>query len=159
MSREVRTFAEGALRWVQASATGASWTTASAAATGLIGFVQAGLAFPSARTVNTIMERGTPHHHKITEEAPIQVSFTYKQAVTANMPPTTVTAAGASVPAVHFELKSLAPEFGATSGQYAQFIHCTMVSRNFTEAVEGNDIAETWVARAVVWPTASGYIA
>ena len=42
MAREARVFAEGTLKWVQASGTGAAWGTASAPGSATVGFVQAG---------------------------------------------------------------------------------------------------------------------
>src|SRR3972149_9034460 len=106
MAREVRTFAEGALRWAQASGTG-GWATASAPATALVGFVQAGMTYNSARGVVTVMERGTAHHHKITTVNAQEFQFTYLQAVTGNKA-APATAAGASTPQVHLDLESTA---------------------------------------------------
>ena len=156
MAREVRVFTEGSLRWVQASGTGA-WTTASAAPTALVGFVQAGMNFNSAREVVTIMERGSAHHHKITLHPSIDIQFTYLQAVTANMA-NPVTASGSTVPAVHFEVRQQDSELAITA-TFFQFHQCVMVSRGWTEAVEGNQLQETWRALSMTGPTASGYLA
>ena len=84
-AREARNYPEGALRWIQASGTGA-WNTGSAAISGLMGFVQPGAAYTSAQTVQTVMERGSAHHHKVTQQPPGTVTFAYLQAVTANKP-------------------------------------------------------------------------
>src|SRR3990172_11579920 len=111
MAREVRIFAEGSLRWVQASGTG-GWATASAPITALMGFVQAGLAIASARNFTTVMERGVPHHHKFLDEQPPEVTFTYLQAVTANMA-NPATASGVSTPQMHFQLRSQDNEIAA----------------------------------------------
>ncbi len=64
MAREARVFAEGTLKWVQASGTGPAWATASAPASATVGFVQAGVSTNSAATIVTVKERGFPHHHK-----------------------------------------------------------------------------------------------
>lgn len=157
MSREVRTLAEGALRWVQASGTG-GWATASAAATALVGFVQAGTNFVSAQGVITVMERGTAHHLKRTTVDSMQVKFTYLQAVTANMANPAV-ASGASTPQVHFEIKMTDVENPNATAQYFQFNNCVLESRGWTEGANGNQFQETWRALSVTGPTGSGYLA
>ena len=158
MAREARTFAEGSLRWVQASGTGA-WTTASAAPTALMGFVQAGANFNSGRGVVTVMERGSAHHHKVTTVEPVEISFTYLQAVTGNIP-NPLTASGASVPAAHFELRSTDAEaLSGPSAQWFQFHQGVMLSRGWTEGAEGNQLQETWRFLSMTGPTGSGYFA
>lgn len=157
MTREARTFAEGSLRWVQASGTG-GWATASAAATALVGFVQAGTTFAQTTNFTTVMERGIPHHHKFLDEQPVEVTFTYLQAVTANMA-NPATASGVSTPQVHFQLRSQDNEIAAGSAQYWLLMNCVKVPRTWTEAAEGNTLAETWRALTVIGPTASGYLA
>lgn len=157
MAREVRVFAEGALRWVQASGTGA-WNTASAAATGLMGFVQAGTQFGSAATVVTVTDRGTPHHHKAIGVDPVEVQFTYLQAVTANMA-NPAQASGVSTKQAHFELRYQDNEVAAGSAQYFQFMNGALLSRGWTEGENGNAFAETWRFLSMTGPTASGYIA
>lgn len=157
--REARTFAEGSVRWVQASGTGVAWATASAPASATIGYVQEGMTVTSGRTVTPVMERGITNHFKVTEETPIKLTLNYLQAVTGNWPPTTTTAVGASVPAVHLEWKQSVPELGGGTAEYYQFIHCVLESRNPAEAAGGNTVAETWVCRGMVGPTGSGYLA
>ena len=157
MSREVRTMAEGALRWVQASGTGA-WNTASAAATGLIGFVQAGLAIASAREFATVMERGAVHHHKRIRAAAPEVTFTYLQAVTGNMA-NPATGSGASTPQAHFELRHTDEELPSVTAQWFQFHNGVMLSRGWTEGENGNQFQETWRFLGMVGPTGSGYLA
>lgn len=156
MSREVRIFAEGSLRWVQASGTG-GWNTASAPISALVGFVQAGLGNTSAQTVVTVMERGSAHHHKVTEKPAGEVTFTYLQAVTANMA-NPAQSSGVSNPQVHFELKHSDVETPTLTGQYFQFHNCVLVSRAVTEGAEGNQIAETWRWLSMVGPTGSGWL-
>lgn len=156
-STEVRVFAEGSLRWAAASASGGAWATASAAPTALVGFVQAGMAAPSAQRVTTIMERGVPSHHKVIGKDAGEIVFTIQEAVTANDPALRVaTAGGATVPLMHFELKSKAAE--DASALYYQFLHCALVSNNWTEGEEGNTRQQTWRYLSYVGPTASGYL-
>lgn len=157
MSREVRIFAEGALRWVQASGTGA-WKTASAAATALVGFVQAGMNFVSAQTVVTVPERGTPHHHKVTEYIAPEVTFTYLQSVSGALA-NPAQSSGVSTKQVHFEIKSTDTETPSVTGQYWHLMNCVMLSRGWTEGADGNQLQETWRALSMIGPTASGYLA
>ncbi len=156
MSREVRLFSEGALRWVQASGTG-GWATASAALTALIGFVQAGMGYTSAINPVMVMERGSAHHWKIPEAGTVEVQFTYLQVATANKP-NPATASAASVPEVHLEIKHTDTEAGSPS-QYFQFMNCVKVSDGWSEGPNGNQWQETWRAFTMNGPTASGYIA
>jgi hypothetical protein len=157
MAREARIFAEGSLRWVQSSGTGAAWGTASAPASALVGFVQAGTTYSSAQTVVTVAERGRPHHHKIAGWEPIEVQFTYLQAVTANIA-NPATASGVSTPQVHLELRAQDNEVAAASAQYYQMHNCVLMSRGWTEGEDGNQYQETWRALGMVGPTASGYL-
>jgi len=157
MAREVRTFAEGALRWVQASGTG-GWATASAPATALVGFVQAGMTYTSARGVVTVMERGTAHHHKVTTVNAQEFQFIYLQAVTGNKA-APATASGASTPQVHLELKITDTELPSVTAQYFQFHNCVKVTEGWTEGENGNQWQETWRALSMTGPTGSGYIA
>lgn len=156
MSREARTFAEGSLRWVQASGTG-GWNTASAPVSGLMGFVQAGANFQSARNMATVMERGRPHHHKFVSEDAPQIQFTYLQAVTASMA-NPATASGASTPQVHLELRATDTENPTVTAQYWQFHNGVLLSRGWTEGENGNQIQETWKFLSMVGPTASGFL-
>lgn len=155
--REVRVFYEGTLRWAQASGTGA-WQTASACPTALVGFVQAGFAATSAQNVVTIMDRGQPHHHKVTQVNPVDVSFTYLLAATANIVQP-VTAVGASTKQAHFELRINATEDTPTSYMYYQFLNGVRKNINLTEAENGDTLKEDWVFLSMIGPTASGYIA
>lgn len=158
--REVRIFAEGTLRWAQASGNGTSgWVTASAAPTALIGYVQAGTNFNRQRTVVSVMERGMPNHQKNAAQASVPITFTFLQSVTANYPPTSTTAGGASLPLVHFELKHGVPELGGNTAQYHQFVYCAFVGDNFTEAEQGNTYQQTWNALYVLGPASTGYLA
>lgn len=157
--REIRNFAEGRLRWVVASGNGTTWVTASAPATGLVGFVQEGQTFQRQRTVTQVMERGYPSHQKNASQAFVPVTFTFKQSVTANYPPTSTTAGGASLPLVHFELMHNVPELGGPTAQFHQYISCAFVSDGWTEAEDGNNYQQNWQAAIVLGPTASGYLA
>lgn len=157
MSREVRVFAEGAARWVQASGTG-GWATGSAATTALVGFVQVGLNEKSAQTIVTPLERGIPHHHKVVAKAPIAFSLSYLQAVTANMA-NPATASGASTPQVHWEVRQQDNEVAVGSAQFFQFMNCVLQDRGWTEGENGNVFQENWMALTMTGPTASGYLA
>lgn len=157
MSREIRIFAEGSFRWVQASATG-GWKTASAAVTALVGFVQVGTNFESAATYAMVKERGQPHHHKSLGSDFIEAEFTYLQAVTANMP-SAATASGVSTPQLHMELRHDVDELGGGTAQYSQFMNGVMLSRGFNEGEEGNEVRDRWRFLSVELFTGSGYIA
>lgn len=155
--REVRVFYEGTLRWAQASGTG-GWATASACPTALVGFVQAGFSWTSGQNVVTIMDRGQPHHHKVTQVNPVDVDFTYLLAATANIVQP-ATAIGASTKQAHFELRINASEDNATSYIYYQFNNGVRKSMGGAEAENGDILKEAWVFLSVNGPTASGYIA
>ena len=158
---EVRVHAEGALRWVQASGSGGGpggWATASAAATALVGFVQADFSFDSAQNLVTVKNRGVPDHVKVIGREHVTLNLTYLQAITANMA-NPATASGVSVPAVHFELLYDVAELPDPTAQYFQFNHATLESRGFAEGEEGNQWKETWRVLQMTGPTASGYIA
>src|SRR3970040_1696217 len=155
MAREVRTFAEGALRWAQASGTG-GWATASGALTALIGFVQAGMTYNSARGVPPFMKRGTPNHHKSTTVNAQKLQFTYLQAVTGNKA-APATASGASTPQVHLELKITDTELPSVTAQYFQFLNCVKATEGWAEGENGNQWQETWRGVSVVGPSGRGY--
>ena len=159
---EARTYYEGALRWVQASGTGTlggtAFATASAPDSALVGFVRVGMSLTSARDVATIMERGKPSHHKGGAETPIEVQFTFLDAVTANKPPTNVTGAGASFPAVHFELKSDEPELGAASARYIYLTQAALITDNWGDAEDGNTNQMTYRALKMHGWTATGFL-
>ena len=123
----------------------------------MVGFVQAGLSWTSARTVVTVMERGSAHHHKVTEVPGNELSVSYLQAVTANLA-APATASGASTPQVHVEIRSTDTEAPAVTGQYWQFHNCVLVSRQWTEQPEGNTLQETYRFLTMNGPTASGYL-
>ena len=150
---EVRTMREGSVWWVAASGTGTSWATASAPVSGLFGFVQS-FSHTSGQTITTIKERGTPHHHKVTDVAPIQVTLNFLWTGTNTTP---ASGSGASVPMHHLEFKAIAPENGNT-GVYYQFHGAALQDNNFTENAEGNTIDYTFPALAMNGPTGSGYL-
>lgn len=156
---EVRVFAEGALRWVQASGTGGAWATASGAATALVGYVQAGMSQSSANRVITITDRGVPKHHKEIGREPIELTLEFLQAVTANDPALSVaTSEGASTKMMHMELKSDSVELGGGSATYRQFRYGVLSDNQWTEQEEGNVARQTWIFLEMNGPTGSGYI-
>ncbi len=165
--REVRTQLEGELRWVHASGTG-GWLTAgnptasgvapTAAATALLGFVQAGLSTNKVQNFNAMMDRGVPKHHKFGGAPAPEVTFTVLFGITANYPPQ-ITSSGVSVPAVHFELKMREDEFATGSGMYYQWMNCIPLGRQFGEAEAGDTLAFSYRALSLNEYTGSGYIA
>lgn len=152
---EVRIQSEGTLWFVQASGSGRTWATGGTPPSGLLGYVQQ-FSMTSAQTDTVIMERGIPDHHKITQKAPIDVSFTY---LWTGGRPTALTASGASVPMYHLEYRASAPEIGnGTTGFYHQFMGAALVQTQLTEQAEGTQVVEQYRCLAMVGPTGSGYI-
>lgn len=135
----------------------AGWATGSAPASGLYGFVAAGVAVASARNIVTVKERGTPNHHKNMGEEPIEVTVTYLQAVTANMAEP-ATGSGVSVPIINLELKHLDDELGDETAQWTQYHNGVLLSRGWTEGEEGNTFDETWRFLSMNGPTATGFL-
>ena len=154
--REVRTYAEGSLRWAEASGTG-GWVTASGAPTALVGFVLPGAVYRSARTLAAVLERDVPHHHKLLSNDPIELQFAYRQAVTANRP-NPATGSGATVPKVHFEIKTLIQESPTFTAHYFQFEQCAKIAEGWMETPQGSVWTETWRALSMTGPTGSGYL-
>lgn len=156
---EPRVFAEGTLRWVAASAPNGGWLTASApiSASGAVGFVQAGMSHASAAKRATISDRGIPVHHKNIGREPIEITFTFMEAITANNPAGyKTTGASQSLPLLHFEHKATAAEDG--SAYYYQYHHGTLIDDTWTEGEEGNAKKQTWRFLSMTGPTASGFL-
>jgi len=151
---ETRTLREGTLRWVVCSGSGLTWATASAPASGLIGYVT-NMTYNSAQTVETIMDRGTPTHHKVTDKQQITISWDLQWGITGDYP-TFLSGSGASVPMILLEHKATAPEAGA--GVYTQFHGVALEGVNWTEGSPTD--TQTWNCRALAMngPTASGYL-
>lgn len=153
---EVRTQLEGLLMFVQASGSGASWATASAPASGVLGYVQ-DVSFTSAQTITTVKDRGIPTHHKMVERDPISVSFSFLWTGSALSTP--ASGSGASVPMYHMELRASAPEMvGSPSAWYYQFYGIPIQSVDFREQRDGDQISFRSVALGMNGPTASGYL-
>ena len=152
---EVRNAFEGTLRWVNASGSGATWATASAPTSGLLGFVT-NVTFTSGQQVAVIYNRGIPSHQKVTQKDAITMNFDVQWGVTGDYPDFNVTGSGATVPMKHFELKSTAPEAGGAI--YHQFVGVAKLNNNLTEANPAN--TQTWSLQglAMVGPTGSGYL-
>lgn len=159
---EVRIMAEGTLRGVQASGSGRTWATAASPASALYGFVQNGMSLTSAQTVTTIMERGIPDHHKISEKSPIKV--TVSQLINHNTGSQTpfiiTTASGTTVPMQHLEWRISAAEIGAGggTGMYYQFLGVAPESFKITEDSKGNKMDYSFVCLAMTGPTGSGFL-
>ncbi len=144
---------EGALRWVQASGVGSSWATASAPASGLLGFVRS-FGFTSAQQITTVPDRGIPNHHKITRKDPVSVTFNF--AWTGAIP-VAASGTGASVPMFHLEFRSNEPENGG-SGRFYQFYGCPIQQFQFSEGEQENTFAYTLPALGMSGANASGYL-
>lgn len=155
---EARIQAEGSLWWVQASGSGRTWATAASPASGLMGLVT-DFSFTSGATVTTIMERGLPHHNKISERARIEPSVSFLWTGTHAMP-SAVTGTGASVPMFHLEFKATRNEdgTGAGSGYYFQFMGAAMQSFDFKEAKEGDNITMKFACLAMSGANVSGFL-
>lgn len=152
---EVRNAYEGTLRWVQASGSGVAWATASAPVSGLIGYVT-NVTFTSGAQVAVISNRGIPSHQKMTQKDAPTLNFDIQWGNTGDYPSFLTTGSGASVPMVHMELKSTAPEAGA--GIYHQFHGCARLNTNFTESNPANTQSWSLQALAMNGPTASGFL-
>ena len=153
---EVTVSHEGSLRWVRASGSGTNWATASAPASGLLGFVNS-FTFTSARNYTVVSDRGTPSHNKHIGDAPVDVTVEFM--FTGDVP-TAVSGDGATVPMIHLEYRASAEHLGTGSGHYYQFHGVPYPSEvQFTENDEGSTIRWTLRALAANGPTASGYIA
>ena len=161
MSAEVNIFAEGTFRVVQASGSGRTWGTGATPPSALLGYVQNGMNINSAQTVTTIMERGLPDHHKISEKAPIKVSITqlhtYQTATINQM--AILTASGTTVPLMHAEWRISAAEVGnGTTGMYYEFLGIATESIKITEDSKGNKLDFSFVCLGMVGPTGSGFL-
>lgn len=136
---------EGILSWVSASANTSGWSTAAMSPSGnAIAFVR-NFAFGSAQTINTVMNRGTPHHHKLVDRQPIAASFTYGYS------------GGSGVPdyPVHLEFK-MAGAAGASA--FYQIHNARRTTHDFTEEANENTMADAFVGLSMVGPTGSGYL-
>lgn len=151
---EVRTQAEGLLRWVQASGSGLTWATASAPASGIVGFVQS-FSHTNPTEFTVIRDRGRISHHKFSQEGDKEVSLEFLW--TGNYAVPTATASGASVPMFHLEFRASAAETPGT-GFYYQYHGCVYTTNDFTENAEGDSIKLTLRPLAVNGPTGSGFL-
>lgn len=161
MANEVRVFAEGTLRGVQASGSGRTWATAASPPSALYGFVQNGMSITSAQTVTQIMDRGIPDHNKITEKAGIKVTVaqlhTYQTGFIS--PFAILTASGTTVPMQHLEWRVSAAEVGAgATGEYWQFYGVATESIKITEDSKGNKRDWSFVCLGYTGPTGSGFL-
>lgn len=152
---EVRVKAEGTLRQVQASGSGRAWATAAAAPAAILAYVQE-FSVTSAQTITTIMERGVPDHHKVTQKAPIDVTF---RCLWTGGTPTALTSSGTTIPLFHLEHRASAAEIGnGSTGMFHQFHGAALQSVQLQEADEGNSINLTYRCLAMVGPTGSGFL-
>lgn len=150
---EVRNQYEGTLRWVNASGSGSTWATASAPTSGLLGFVT-NFTYTSAQTTEVISNRGIPSHIKQIDKQPITCSWDLLWGITGDYPVWT-SGSGASVPMIHLELRSTAPE--ATAGIWLQIHGVVADSVTFTETNPAN--TQTWTCKGLaMMVTGSGYL-
>lgn len=177
---EIRVWAEGTLRWVEASggmtaASATGWVTASKVLTGtstaawaplsgLLGFVQPGMTFNSPREFATIEDRGLPTLHKWHHVQPIEVTVRLLDGVTGDWP-TGNTAIGpsslglADVPSFNFEFREAIPAVESNlTAIYYQIHGAKVLERHHTEQPEGDILELRMRALAVQGPTASGYL-
>lgn len=153
---EPRNLPEGELRWVQASGTG-GWLTASAPASGLMGYVQAGMAFQQQQNFQPYFNRGTAGGFKFTQKQAGTLQFKLLYGITADYPPTAITASGVSVPEVHFEFKQLTPEDNRTA-IWHQFRNCVNGGPRLTEQANANEYDFSFQFLTMLGPTASGFL-
>lgn len=154
---ETRIQAEGTLRFVQGSGSGRTWATGASQPSGTLGYVQS-FSYTSAQTVTTVMERGVPDHHKITQKAPITVAVNYFW--TGGFP-SALTASGNTMPLLHLEFRASAAEIGnGSTGFYYQFMGAALQQAQFTEGAGDTPdaIQATYMCLAMTGPTGSGYL-
>jgi hypothetical protein len=113
------------------------------------------MTYTSAQTLETVMDRGTPTHHKVVDKQQIAVSWDLLHGITGDYP-TFASGSGASVPMIHLEHQATAPE--ATDAIWTQFHGVALESIAWTETTPVN--TQTWTTRALATngPTASGYL-
>ena len=178
MSREIRVWREGELRWVEASGTGVNaWQTASAvpastgtgyntaawaARSGTIGYVRAGLSFDETWNYATVSDRGLPKHHKYQGKEPVETTFEILFGITADMPSANTavgpSALGVSRVAYNFELKMREEEVATASGIYYQFHKSQVLRRGLSESEDGDTMGFTVRSLDTNGPTGSGYL-
>ena len=153
---EVRNLPEGILRWVQASGTG-GWLTASGPASGTFGYVRAGFTFQQPLRFEPVFNRGTAGHFKFVRKEAGVLQFRLGYGITADYPPTAITASGVSVPAIHIEWEAQTPEDTRT-GIYWQFRNCVPMSPKVSEGDTEDEADFQFQYLSQNGPTASGYL-
>jgi hypothetical protein len=153
---EPRNLPEGILRWVQASGTG-GWKTASAPPSGTFGYVQAGMNFQQQQQFAPYYNRGTAGGFKFVQKQPGQLAFKLLYGITADYPPTAITASGVSVPQIHIEFEASISE-DARTGIYWQFMNCVNGGPKITEQANADEIDFAFQFLTYNGPTGSGYL-
>lgn len=144
MSNEVFNMREGELSWVSASGNSNAWATGTTPPSGVaIAFVR-DFSWESARTINTVMNRGVPHHHKVVDQQPISLSVGYGFTGAQGIP---------DYP-VHLQFKVS----DGTNSAFWMFNHARRSNHAFAEAAEENTLTDTYVALGMIEATASGYL-
>lgn len=154
---EARNKREGNLYVIPLSGSGNAWVTASGASAYNLAFVE-NFSFTSAQTIETIMNRGTPHHHKVVSLGAPTMQFTVLVANTAEFAPP-VSGGGASVPMYGVEFKQSVPETADVTGIYATFWGVAQEQIQFSEVDRANTQQMSWRALGFTGWNNTGYIA
>lgn len=135
---------EGILSWVSASANTSGWSTAASSPSGIaIAYVR-DFGITSGRTVNTVMNRGVPDHHKRVDATPLNLNLTYGYT-------------GDSIPDYHVHLELfMSGQNGASA--FHQVHNAIRTQHDFGEVPEENTYTDTFVAVSMTESTASGYL-
>lgn len=156
MASEIRNLPEGELRWVQSSGTG-GWLTASAPKSGLMGYVQAGFTFEQPQVFTPYYNRGTAGGFKFVQKQAGTLGIKLAYGITADYPPTAITASGVSTPQVHFEFKQASPE-NALTAIWHQFQNCVNDGPKLTEGAAQNEYDFQFAFLTFNGPTGSGFL-
>ena len=153
---EVRNLSEGYLYWVQASGSGSSWVTASAASGQLVAYCRS-LSFTSGQNIVAVSDYGVPTHFKFTDKQAIQLTVGIAYGITGQFYKP-ASGSGATVPMGHIEYKMNAFERGASAADFYQFFGVPLSQLQFNAANPENSLSYTLMALGMNGPTASGYL-
>ena len=144
--------ADGHFGLVAASGISGGWVTAASppySASPLLYFE--GLSVTSARQVTTVMDRGVPAHHKVTQRNPLQLSFSYLHT------------GGPGIPLMllHSQFAADAEDLSySTIAQrdFTYFTHCIVANQDLAEQPENNMVNVTMHA-LTMFHTGTAYLA
>lgn len=153
---EVLVQKEGSLVWVQASAPASTaWTTAASCPSGQMGFLES-FSLTSARTIATQMDRGIPKHHKEQSREAPELQLTYRWT---GYGLSVLSASGATMGLLNFEFRGAQAHLGTIpTGRYFQFYGAALISRNWSEGAEFDQVQETWRLLGYSGENPSGYM-